>query len=307
MKYRKLIILTIMLALLTGIVGCSSSDSSGSSDKYPSSYAESAAQTLDQVKMPSAPGTLTASDGTVGMIDYSNYTQGYIQAKLLYADPKGVKLQISKDDKKYNYDLTSTDFDTFPLQMGNGYYTFKILENIEGDNYALLYSLDLDVEMSDENLVYLYPNQTISYNLNSEVIDLSFKTVKGDKDDLTRVYDMFNYVVKNIKYDHKKANEVNGKYVLPNLNETIESKEGICWDYAALLAAMCRIQNIPAKVIVGYTDIEYHSWVMIYLKGKGWINPKIEFAGESWSRLDPTFAASDNVEYEGRYDEVYHY
>ena len=75
---------------------------------------------------------------------------------------------------------------------------------------------------------------------------------------------------------------------------------------ASLMAAMCRVQGIPCRVVVGATDIEYHAWCEIYLKGKGWINPKVYFKAKKWSLVDPTFADSGN-DYEGKYQEDYHY
>lgn len=47
--------------------------------------------------------------------------------------------------------------------------------------------------------------------------------------------------------------------------------------------------------------------VEIYLKDKGWINLKIYFKKEKWNLVDPTFSDSKNSDYEGKYDEVYHY
>ena len=54
------------------------------------------------------------------------------------------------------------------------------------------------------------------------------------------------------------------------LPRQLKNGSGICFDYASLLAALCRIQGIPARVIVGWTDIEYHAWVEIYLENEGW-------------------------------------
>ena len=160
--------------------------------------------------------------------------------------------------------------------------------------------------MSNENSVYLYPNQVVNYNETSQVVDLSFKLVKEDKNDLQRVKTLYEYVVDHLDYDDDKAKNVVGKYVLPNLDTAIDTGEGICFDYASLLAALCRIQGLPAKVITGQTSIEYHAWVEIYLEGKGWINPKIEFDKEKWTMVDPTFASS-GLDYEGTYEEYKHY
>ena len=41
----------------------------------------------------------------------------------------------SQNEQTYNYDLVSLEPIAFPLQMGNGKYMIKILENIQGKQY----------------------------------------------------------------------------------------------------------------------------------------------------------------------------
>ena len=81
---------------------------------------------------------------------------------------------------------------------------------------------------------------------------------------------------------------------LPNVDDTLKSGKGICFDYAALMSAMLRSQRIPTKLEVGYAGEVYHAWISVYLTGTGWIDDIIEFDGQSWSLMDPTFAASSS-------------
>lgn len=298
---KRIVILLVCACLF---VGCSNSESDAS---YPSGdYPESPSMTLADVVWPSSPGVSVLSDGQTALVDYSNASSGYVSARLLSSTSSRVKFQISKDDMKYNYDLTSTDVTYFPLQMGNGTYMLKLLVQISGTQYAIAASTEINVQLSDEFVPYLVPNQVVNYNAESKVTSLSFDIVSDDSDDLSRVYHLFNYVVDALSYDKSKAKNVSDVYVLPDIDASLAAGSGICFDYASTLAAMCRLQNIPAKVIVGWTDIEYHAWCEIYLEGEGWINPKVYFKGTSWSLLDPTFASSQQ-DYEGRYEEVYHY
>ena len=167
--------------------------------------------------------------------------------------------------------------------------------------------MSMEVNLTNDLAPYLYPNQIVDYTIDSYVYKKSFELVKEDRDDLTRIAHLFKYVVDTLDYDDQKAKDVSETFVLPDIDGSLKSHKGICFDYAASLAALCRIQGIPAKVIVGWTDIEYHAWVEIYLKDKGWINPKIYFKKEKWNLVDPTFSDSKNSDYEGKYDEVYHY
>ncbi len=296
--FKKILLVLIVISL----IGCSSNNDSN----YPTTGTPSPAQTQEDVLWPVTLETSILSDGSLAQIDFSSIQDGYVCAKLLQS-VDGIKIQISKDDKKYNYDLTSLDYVSFPINMEDGLYTLKILQQIEGDRYAICASQDVQVSLTDENSPYLYPNQIVDYNSSSLVYSKSFEIVKDDEDDLTRVAHLFKYVVNTLDYDDDKAKNVSDSFHLPDIEGSLKSGKGICFDYAASLAALCRIQGIPAKVIVGWTDIEYHAWVEIYIKDKGWINPKIYFKKKKWNLVDPTFADSKNSDYEGKYEEVYHY
>ena len=110
-------------------------------------------------------------------------------------------------------------------------------------------------------------------------------------------------MVKNVKYDDEKAQNVRSGY-LPSVDETLKTKKGICFDYAALMTAMLRsmatmlrTQNIPTKLVVGYAGNIYHAWISTWLNEKGWVDNIIQFDGKSWELMDPTLAAnSDNKE-----------
>ena len=81
---------------------------------------------------------------------------------------------------------------------------------------------------------------------------------------------------------------------LPDIDETLKTEKGICFDYAALMAGMLRSRGIPTKLDIGYTggDI-YHAWISTWLSGRGWVDI-IEFDGKSWKLMDPTFASCDD-------------
>lgn len=86
----------------------------------------------------------------------------------------------------------------------------------------------------------------------------------------------------------------------------MEIKTGICFDYAALMTCMLRVQQIPTKLMTGYVEEGYHSWVEVYLKDIGWIDPRIYFESEVWTLIDPTFDAMDEP-YKGSYEVKYNY
>ena len=81
---------------------------------------------------------------------------------------------------------------------------------------------------------------------------------------------------------------------IPDIDNTMKTKKGICFDYASLMAAMLRSQNIPTKLVVGYSGDAYHAWISVYLHESGWIDNIIEFDGKNWSLIDPTLAANNS-------------
>ena len=70
------------------------------------------------------------------------------------------------------------------------------------------------------------------------------------------------------------------------------SNTGICFDYAAVMATMLRSQGIPTRLEVGYMGEDYHAWISTYIENVGWVNGIIEFDGEDWKLMDPTFAST---------------
>ena len=102
---------------------------------------------------------------------------------------------------------------------------------------------------------------------------------------------MYDYVVGGFTYDKVRARTVASGY-LPNIDSVLAQKKGICFDYAAVMAAMLRSQNIPCKLVVGYTGELYHAWINVYTDESGWVDGMIFFDGSKWQMMDPTFASS---------------
>ena len=51
----------------------------------------------------------------------------------------------------------------------------------------------------------------------------------------------------------------------PDTAHLLERQQGVCYDFSALFAAMCRSQGIPCAVAKGYTTGGYHAWNMVYM------------------------------------------
>ena len=80
------------------------------------------------------------------------------------------------------------------------------------------------------------------------------------------------------------------------IDETLSTKKGICFDYASLTAAMLRSIGIPAKLAIGYSASVRHAWIDVYIQSVGWVERAVEFNGDEWKLMDPTFAATGTDE-----------
>lgn len=244
------------------------------------------------VLSPSASGVITHESGSVTM-DASNTSQGYVMIKYSGGVSK-IKVQISKagGGETYTYDLNArSSYEVFPLTMGNGTYTVKVLENVSGNQYTMAFSKDISVALANQFSPFLYPNQYVNFTAGSAAVTKAEELAAGAPDQLSIVKNVYNYVIQNVSYDTAKANSVQSGY-LPNVDSTLSSKKGICFDYAALMTAMLRSRDIPTKLIVGYTGGMYHAWIDVYLDNIGWVDSVIYFDGKSWRLMDPTFASS---------------
>lgn len=246
-----------------------------------------------RVRTPQAAGTVTFSNNSV-TVDASNTSSGYVMVQYNGNSSK-IKVQVIKSGgETYTYDLNARSaYEVFPLTEGNGKYTVRVLEQVQGNQYAVKSSNDLNVSLSDEFEPFLYPNQYVNFNAGSAVVRKANELAASAADTVGVVNNVYNYVVDNITYDTVRANTVQSGY-LPNVDSVLAERKGICFDYAAVMTSMLRSQNIPTKLVVGYTGSLYHAWINVYIDGQGWVNNNIYFDGYEWKLMDPTFASSGN-------------
>lgn len=286
----------LVLFLFSGLfLGCTQDRGSGPPGKSRTSGFEVSAtgQRLNQkygnLPLQTAPGTLTVGNDHV-TIDISNTESGYYSVFYHGTNPK-VKLQVTGPDSiKYTYNITAEQV-FLPISGGNGSYEIKLYENIQGDRYSLAFQGNFDCTQSDELLAFLYSNMYVDYSNAPHTIALAKQLSADTNGDLETVERIYHYVVSNITYDHKKAENVAFNY-LPDLDEILKIKTGICFDYAALMAGLLRSCSIPTRLQIGYAGSAYHAWVSVYLNDIGWIDGIIRFDGNAWSLMDPTFAAN---------------
>ena len=288
MKYR-LHLSYLLIAIFCLLLGGCSGSSSASRKEHSGPPRDSTPRVLT----PSADG-VTVYQNDFASIDTSNTSQGYVMVKYNGTNEK-VKLQITCPDQScYTYLISDRGaYDTFPLTAGKGSYALQVLENVAGDTYTVSLAQSINVSIEDEFLPFLYPNQYVNFHTDSKAVSKGSDLAKDTYSDLDVVQNIYNYVIKNISYDTEKAQNVSYGYV-PDIDDTLSSKKGICFDYAALMTSMLRSQNIPTKLEVGYSGDAYHAWISTYIDDKGWVDDIIQFNGNTWQIMDPTLAATND-------------
>ncbi len=249
------------------------------------------------------------------VIDYSNIACGYFAVKNLISDKK-VKMQVTQPGgTTYTYTLSSSSkFEFFPLTSGSGEYTANVYKNLEGDQYAFVAGISFNANIENEFSPFLYPNQYVWFEQGDAVVAVCGDVCGGAASELDTVDLIYNYVINTISYDFDKYDTLEASY-LPDCDAILKAKSGICFDYAALMCAMLRLEGIPTKLIVGYAGELKHAWISVYIKEIGWVDEIIRFDGKNWVRMDPTFAANAGdsgslAEYIGdgkNYNDMYFY
>jgi len=221
------------------------------------------------------------------IIDYSNAALGYIRAQSLTEGNYKVLL-YSPDGSMYIYYLDEPyRYITIGLSCGDGEYQAGVYQHIRGDSYARVISVDFTVELEDPLKPFLYPNQYVEFEPDDEAVRLSQELTEGAMSEVEAIDAIYTWCVVNLSYDYGKAATVKPGY-LPTNADTLESLDGICFDYAVLCASMLRAQRLPCKLEIGYYGDVYHAWITVYTTEDGVIRREIVFNPEAWTFLDPT-------------------
>ena len=276
---RKRVGMVLLAAMLAfSLFACGNSTEA---DAAPSavSGAAGAKNTSGSYKIPAFRGASfdasAAESSDSAAIDLSSCSEGYVAMRC--DSGAKIKFQVIKDEVTYTYSVVTGKDQIFPLQMGDGHYTFKVMENITDNKYAELLKAEADVTIADPLDPFLRPNQYADYTEQSDCVRMArgFAESAAGMD------------------DKELASSVKPGY-LPEPDRTMKDKKGICFDYASLAASMLRSQGVPTKIIFGYVapnDV-YHAWNKFYTEKGGWTLVELKVTGKDWNRIDLTFSAN---------------
>ncbi|MBR1686528.1 MAG: transglutaminase domain-containing protein [Clostridia bacterium] len=230
-----------------------------------------------EAKWPTEPGKNVKKDGKL-QIDVTSISEGYFHAGLQSKNKHKMKLRVTKGDNQLTYDLNSdAKYEIFPLQYGDGKYTIALYENVSGKKYSAAGKITINVTLSSQDICYYYPNQYVNYTPETDPVLVAEELCKNMSQ--KEAYDAIcAYMSKNFVYDFLKAVNIKAG-VLPDIDTCYSKRMGVCQDLSAICISMMRTQGIPARLMIGYADKNYHAWV------------ETDFGGKSYF-FDPTAAVN---------------
>lgn len=268
---------------------------------------------IPEIKTPLASGS-KAETNDKGEIDFSCADEGYISAVYTGKSTRA-KLRVKCGDLQYDHDLAADGTREFFPLMESGSYSVKIYELVVGKSYGEAVSAEFDVKIKSSTGMYLYPNKYVNFDSSSNAVKKAAELCAGIDEEVEKIAEIFGYVAGNTKYDKQLAATVKSGYI-PDPDKTLKLGTGICFDYASLMAAMCRSQGIPTRLVIGYAEPDiYHAWNEVYIDETGWITPELFLKKKGYNIADATFYAgnpdkekiADYIEDDSNYSAMYRY
>ena len=99
--------------------------------------------------------------------------------------------------------------------------------------------------------------------------ELADEICVGCETDEEKVLAFYNWIIANFEYDY----DCYPLFQYFDVRKTLQTKQGICFDFAHLLSAFCRSQNIPCYAVDGTPydrSKEPHTWNRVYFNGSWW-------------------------------------
>ncbi|GAA0596648.1 hypothetical protein GCM10009001_11000 [Virgibacillus siamensis] len=122
----------------------------------------------------------------------------------------------------------------------------------------------------------LLPSRGIQSD-SQKIEDLAANLTKGVNGERKKAKAIYEYVAKNISYDVEKLEKDLFK-LSDSALKTLQTKSGVCQDYAFLTVALLRATGIESHYIGGRASLARHAWVEADINGE-------------WLLMDPTWGA----------------
>ncbi len=199
-----------------------------------------------------------------------------------------VRAVLGNDEAYYYYPAVgNTVAGAVYLRFGEGSYRvdFNLVKPNNGNPGVIAYDslARVQVENTDNaDMRYLLPSWGIESN-NRTITQKARQIVGQASDDYSKAKAIFDWVSKNLVYDMDKFRR--GEfYDNDGAVTALQTKKGLCRDYANLVTAMCRAEGIEARTVLGEAGTG-GTWY-----GHAWNEVRI---GDRWVSMDAVWKVFD--------------
>lgn len=155
-------------------------------------------------------------------------------------------------------------------------------------------------------LIKVYINGVTVDDAIKSSADIDNKAIElagAENDDKKVAQILYDWIVLNISYDHKKAEAIeNDPFAAPSgAVAAFDLKTGVCFDKACLYVSMCRAVGVRVRLVTGlaYNGLDWqdHSWNQIYYdKEDRWVNVDTTFGKKDDKYFDRIGFESDHMD-----------
>lgn len=140
------------------------------------------------------------------------------------------------------------------------HYSVQVSDTVDIDEYAPLTPVPY---LPTEVLHYLLPSR---YCQSDEISGLALSIVGHAAPGYGQVTLIRTWIHENVRYASGASNS------FTTALETLNTRAGVCRDFAHLGIALCRAINIPARMVVGFLyqfqPMDLHAWFEAYIGGR---------------------------------------
>lgn len=173
--------------------------------------------------------------------------------------------------------------DSFYLRFGPGTYEVTLsvpeIKEENSDYFRFFGFAKFEVESTGEDKRDLLPSRGVQSDA-QEIKEQANTVTAGQTSDRDKAKAIYDYVAKNVSYDVEKYENDDFNWDDSAL-KTMETRTGVCQDYAYLAIALLRASDIEARFVEGRAGGIFpgrHAWVEANLDGE-------------WVTLDPTWGS----------------
>jgi transglutaminase-like putative cysteine protease len=148
-------------------------------------------------------------------------------------------------------------------------YRVQVADNVDSDPMA---QISLVQNLPPEVLHYLLPSR---YCQSDELLGLAASVVGGMNPNWQQVEQIRLWIHQNVRYESGSSNS------FTTALETLNTRRGVCRDFAHLGIALCRAINVPARMVVGFlhelNPMDLHAWFEAFIGGRWFTFDAVEY------------------------------